>query len=213
MSERTEVEVDGRTLSLSNLDKVMWPKSKTTKGAGHRLLRARRGNPGSAPGRPTAHACPIPRRRRRPALLREAHPEGGAGLDPLRAGRHGPRRRDRLRRLRRQTVSRLARPDGGPRAPPLALEGGRDGMPDGPRLRPRPGSARRDARVLHGRAAGARALPGNRHGELRQDLRLEGNAGVRALERLGDVRDAPSRSPTRSPRRSRRPSRRWSSRG
>jgi bifunctional non-homologous end joining protein LigD len=30
--ERTEVEVDGRTLSLSNLDKVMWPKSKTTKG-------------------------------------------------------------------------------------------------------------------------------------------------------------------------------------
>jgi bifunctional non-homologous end joining protein LigD len=30
--ERTEVEVDGRTLSLSNLNKVMWPKSKTTKG-------------------------------------------------------------------------------------------------------------------------------------------------------------------------------------
>jgi bifunctional non-homologous end joining protein LigD len=30
--ERTEVQVDGRTLSLSNLDKVMWPKSKTTKG-------------------------------------------------------------------------------------------------------------------------------------------------------------------------------------
>lgn len=29
--ERTEVEVDGRTLSLSNLDKVLWPKTKTTK--------------------------------------------------------------------------------------------------------------------------------------------------------------------------------------
>lgn len=29
--ERTEVEVDGRTLSLSNLDKVLWPKAKTTK--------------------------------------------------------------------------------------------------------------------------------------------------------------------------------------
>ena len=31
MSERSEVQVDGRTLSLSNLDKVLWPKSKTTK--------------------------------------------------------------------------------------------------------------------------------------------------------------------------------------
>jgi bifunctional non-homologous end joining protein LigD len=30
--ERREVEVGGRTLSLSNLDKVMWPSSKTTKG-------------------------------------------------------------------------------------------------------------------------------------------------------------------------------------
>lgn len=30
--ERTEVEVDGRTLSLSNLDKIMWPKPGTTKG-------------------------------------------------------------------------------------------------------------------------------------------------------------------------------------
>jgi len=30
--ERREVDVEGRTLSLSNLDKVMWPKSKTTKG-------------------------------------------------------------------------------------------------------------------------------------------------------------------------------------
>lgn len=28
---RQEVEVEGRTLSLSNLDKVLWPKSKTTK--------------------------------------------------------------------------------------------------------------------------------------------------------------------------------------
>jgi len=31
-SERREVEVGGRTLSLSNLDKVMWPRSRTTKG-------------------------------------------------------------------------------------------------------------------------------------------------------------------------------------
>ena len=29
---RHEVEVDGRTLSLSNLDKVLWPKTKTLKG-------------------------------------------------------------------------------------------------------------------------------------------------------------------------------------
>jgi bifunctional non-homologous end joining protein LigD len=29
---RHEVEVDGRTLSLSNLDKVLWPKTKTVKG-------------------------------------------------------------------------------------------------------------------------------------------------------------------------------------
>lgn len=31
MPERSEVEVEGRTLSLSNLDKILWPKSKTTK--------------------------------------------------------------------------------------------------------------------------------------------------------------------------------------
>ncbi|MDQ3573267.1 MAG: non-homologous end-joining DNA ligase [Actinomycetota bacterium] len=32
MSQRTVIEVDGREISISNLDKVFWPKSKTTKG-------------------------------------------------------------------------------------------------------------------------------------------------------------------------------------
>jgi bifunctional non-homologous end joining protein LigD len=32
LSDRSEVQVDGRTLSLSNLGKVLWPKSKTSKG-------------------------------------------------------------------------------------------------------------------------------------------------------------------------------------
>ena len=190
----------------------MWPKSKTTKGEAIDYYARVADDTRSSPDRAAADARPLPRRRRWPALLREAHPQGRARLGAIGAGWHGPRRRDRLRRLRRQAVARMARSDGRARASPVALEGGRDGVPHRDRLRSRPRSARRDARVLHGRDAGPRALPGHRARVLRQDVWLQGRPGLRSPERLRRRTRRRNRSPTPSPRRSRRPSPRSSSR-
>ena len=49
---RVEVEVEGRRLSLSNLDKVLYPRTRVHQGPGDRLLHARRAGRAAAPARP-----------------------------------------------------------------------------------------------------------------------------------------------------------------
>ena len=64
-AKRLEVEIDGRTLSLSNLDKVLYPAGGVHQGPRHRLLHARRAGAAAAPARPAADAQALPERRRR----------------------------------------------------------------------------------------------------------------------------------------------------
>ena len=71
---RVEVEVEGRRLSLSNLDKVMYPAVGLHQGPGDRLLHAHRARAAAAPARPPTDPEALPERRRGPVLLREALP-------------------------------------------------------------------------------------------------------------------------------------------
>ena len=66
-AKRHEVEIDGRRLSLSNLDKVLYPEAGFTKG--HVIDYYTRVAPVllAAPARPAADAQALPERRRRPA--------------------------------------------------------------------------------------------------------------------------------------------------
>ena len=87
-ARRVEVEVEGRTLSLSNLDKVMYPEVGFTKGqvidyytrVAPVLLPHLRGHPLTLKR--------YPERRGGPVLLREAVP-----VAPARLGEHAPRSR------------------------------------------------------------------------------------------------------------------------
>ena len=70
--ERVETEVDGRALSLSNLDKVLYPATGFTKGEvlDYYARIAEVILPHLAPDR-AGHVPPLPQRRRRSLLLRE----------------------------------------------------------------------------------------------------------------------------------------------
>ena len=64
-SKRLEVEVDGRTLSLSNLDKVFYPEAGFTKGQVIEYYTRVAPAAAAAPARPAADAQALPERRRR----------------------------------------------------------------------------------------------------------------------------------------------------
>ena len=70
-SERIKVEVDGRELSLSNLDKVLYPEDGFTKG--EVIDYYRQVAPAMLPALdgPTGDPQALPERRRRGLLLRE----------------------------------------------------------------------------------------------------------------------------------------------
>ena len=92
-AQRLEVEIDGRTLSLSNLDKVLYPEAGFTKG--QVIDYYTRIAPAVLPhlrGR-AADAQALPERRRRRLLLREAVPVAPAGLGATAAvwSRHNAR--------------------------------------------------------------------------------------------------------------------------
>ena len=126
-----QVEVDGRELALTNLDKVLWPRGRLHQGRGDRLLRADRADDPAPPARPRADPGPVSRRRRGPALLREARAEAHARLGQDRADRDGLGRGARLHRLRRPPDPGLARAARGARAAPLARR-----SPKSPSARP-----------------------------------------------------------------------------
>ena len=104
------VDVEGRTLKLSNLQKVLYPAHGHHQGRGARLLRPDRSGAAPAPRRPAGHPDPLAARRADDELLREErarrHPvlgahRGGAdhrlpGTEPARRhlglpDRRGPR--------------------------------------------------------------------------------------------------------------------------
>ena len=209
-ARRVEVEVEGRRLSLSNLDKVMYPEAGFTKGqvidyytrVAPVLLPHLRDRPLTLKR--------YPERRRGPVLLREAVPLAPPRLGAQRAGR-APHEDDRLLRLRRPADARLARQPGRPRAAPVAvarcaeverptvmafdLDPGA-GPPASPSAARWPCScATRSAQL------GLESLP--------EDLGLEGHPGLRAAERATTwtTTTAPSRSRRRSRATSRRSTR------
>ena len=80
--KRVEVEIEGRTLSLSNLDKPMYPEAGFTKGHVIDYYTRVRAVRAAAPARAAADAQALSGRRRGAALLREAVPVAPAGLGP-----------------------------------------------------------------------------------------------------------------------------------
>ena len=170
----------GREVELSNLDKVLYPEVGFTKR--DVIDYYARIAPVLLPhldGR-AADAQALPQRRRRRVLLREerARRTGPTGSTTARdAARH------RLRRRRRPADARLARQPRRPRAAHVAARCADDpDAPDARRLRPRPRAAGDDRRVLPRRACCAGMFDGLGLRVLRQDLGLEGHAGLRAAQ-------------------------------
>ena len=176
---RCPVDVEGRRLVLSNLDKVLYPDAGFTKGQVHRLLHADRPVPAAPPRRPAADPQALSQRGRRRVLLREERPARAArsGSAPPGCPRPGStkdrddidfvdRRRAGDPGLRRQPgVAGAAHPDveGRPEGRRQAAGHARD--------RPRPGPPGHHRRVLPGGRTGARAESDREW--YRQDQRLE----------------------------------------
>ena len=173
-AKRLELEVDGRELSISNPDKVLFPDDGITKAEMVRyyeriaplLVRHSAGTP----GRPS----PLPRRHRQGRVLPEAGGQALSGLDP--PGRaHDPGRQHRVRRHRGRGDRRLPGRPGRP-GPAHPVQPGRRPVPTGRgHGRPRPLDPGPGTRAPR-RGPPARAVPRpglHRSGE---DQRLPGAA-------------------------------------
>ena len=220
--EKTEVQVDveGRTMKLSNLEKVLYPRTGTTKGevlnyyariapvmlphlADRAVTRIRwphgtedmsffeKNIPNGTPS--WVHTVKVPT-----TGSRTASKQDGMLVFPI---------VDDL-----ATLDLAGQPRGARAARPPV-----DGRPQRPAAqrrpaghRPRPGRAGRAARVLPGGTAGAgrarRQGPGRQAGDQRQ----QGPAPVRRPAASAAVRTSPRRWPRTSPRRCRRSTPPWS---
>ena len=90
-----EVKVDGRTITMTNLDKVFWPDDNLTKRDVVSYYRGIAPAHPALPGRPPAVAPPFPERDQRRELFPEGRGGSSAGL-----GGDGERRRGRGREQR-----------------------------------------------------------------------------------------------------------------
>ncbi|CAA9340747.1 MAG: ATP-dependent DNA ligase clustered with Ku protein, LigD, partial [uncultured Frankineae bacterium] len=162
------------------------PRRRLHQGAGPGLLHAHRPGPAAAPRRAGADPQALPRRRAGAGLLREErtarHARVGAHRAPALAGVEQAAGDDRLRRRGRPRHARVDREPGQPRAahPHVA---GRPGRSRPRRLRPRPGSAGDDRRVLPGRLPAPAAAGGRRARAAGQDVGQQGPAAVRPRRR------------------------------
>ena len=177
-----EVTIGGRALKVTNLDKVLYPATGFTKRDVIEYL---------------VHIAPVllPHLEGRPLTLKrypngveEAHffekqcPDAPPGLGADRAGAH-VLQDDRLLRGGRCADARLAGQPRRPRAAHLDVAGRRHRAPHDDGLRPRPRPTRDDRGVLPGRAAAAGDVRAPGAAELRQDVGLEGDAGLRPAQR------------------------------
>ena len=215
---KQRVEIDGRTLSVSNLEKVLFPEVVVHQGAGHRLLRPGRAGAAAAPRRPPGDLHPLAGRRRGPDLLREeqraARPRvGPAGDDPQpgQLDRPGDARHGRPRVGGRPRLGGQPRRAGAARAAVAGRRRRRAAAARPAGARPRPGPGDRAGRVLRRRRAAGRAAGGRRPGPGGEDLRLQGHAGLRA-DRVRPTASTPAGTPGRW-RRSCPPRRRTTSSG
>ena len=185
--KRVEVEIDGRTLSLSNLDKPMYPEAGFAKG--HVIDYYTRVSPAL-----------LPHLRGRPLTLKR-YPDGVEG--PHFYEKQCPSHRPPWVRTVAADSSRarggkidFCLADDLPTLVWLAnladlelhtsLATAADySRPTVRRLRPRPGRAGHDRRVRRGRAGAAHGLRAPGDAGVPEDLRLEGHAGLRALEHAG----------------------------
>ena len=144
---------DGRRLKITNWDKVLFPRDRLHEGRPDRLLRAHRAGGAAAPARPAADAQALPERRRRAVLLREA-----VALAPSRVGRRRSGSATSTTRSRRTapTLIWLANLADVELHTSLSLAA-EPRAPDDARVRPRPGRAGRDRRVLRGRRSSCAA--------------------------------------------------------
>ena len=92
-AKRLEVAIGDKTLSLSNLDKVLYPRAGFTKGQVIDYYTRIAPVAAAAPARPAAHAEALSQRRRGQVLLREALPVARARVGADR-GRSGPGRNE-----------------------------------------------------------------------------------------------------------------------
>ena len=182
-----EIEVEGRTLKLTNLDKVLYPEIGFTKadligyyaGVAPVLL-------------PHLHDRPLTLKRypdgvERRVLLREAL---AAAPPRLGADGDGP---ERPRRQGRSTTrsARTCRRSSGSRTSPTSSCIRRSrwrrtlARPTMVAFDLDPGAPGEHRRVLRGRARAARAVRAARARGVREDLRLEGPAGLRAAQPSG----------------------------
>ena len=205
---RAQVIAGGQHLTLSNPEKVLYPARRDDQARRRLLLRADRAGAARAPRRPAADRDALPGRGRRQGVLREAvaQPPPGVGAD-VRGAQRAPRD-DRLHARAGPADARVAREPRRARAARAAAPRARAGAPGRGRLRPRPGRAGDDHRVLPGRAVARGRVRAARPGELPEDVGVQGPAGVRPARRRGRPTSRRRRSRARSRSSSSGPSRR-----
>ena len=187
----TTVQVGDRSLTLSNLDKVLYPETGFTKAEViHYYANVAAGH-AAAPRGPGPHLPPLPRRRRRRQLLREALPRPSPGVGGGGARTRRSQGRHRVLRARRACRPGLggqhgcagaARAHGPRRRPRCPPSGG---------VRPRPRRPGRHPHVLRARTVDPRRA-GDRSGS---------TCGPRPPAPRASSCTCPStdRSPTRTP--------------
>ena len=181
-----EVEVDGRRLALTNLDKVLWPETGFTKGqaidyyakVAPAILPHLHGRALTRVRFPNGVAAKHFYEKRAPS-----HTPDWVRTAPIEMSREGA---DRLHRLRREGDAHLAGAAGGARAPPLAGPGRGLRQPDRGRVRPRPRRPGRRHRLLPRRAPPAGHVRRARPRVLPEDVGLQGPAGLRAAQLAAD---------------------------
>ena len=190
------VDVDGRTLKISNLGKVMYPTTGTTKGEVLNYYARVAAGAAAAPRAPRGDPDPLAARHRRHAVLREEPALRGADVAAL-----GDRPVDRARAAaatRSATRSSTGWPTSptSPTWPPSSCTctSGRSATeraaeePEPAGHRPRPRAPRGPAGVLRGRAAGARQARRARPVRGAGDLGQQGPAHVRRAARQAQLR-------------------------
>ena len=213
-AKRLEVEIGDRRLSLSNLDKVLYPEAGFTKGQvidyytriAPAVLPHLRDRPLTLKRYPNGVDQPYFYEKQSPSH-RPDWVQTAGGVEPAQLAH------DRLHCLCNDlpTLVWLANLADLELHTSLALDRRRQGA-DADRLRPRPGPAGHDRRVRRGGAAAARGVRAPRPRGVPEDVGLEGHAGLRAaqhadhLRRHEDVRArarAGARAPPSRARRSR----------
>ena len=186
------IEVQGRQLKLSNLEKVLYPATGFTK---QQVIDYYvRIAPAMVPhlaGRPLTRKR-YPERRGRRILLREecAPAPARLGEDCADLERRKPPHRP-LHPRRRSGYAGLAGESGRDRTAPVTLAGERHYLPDDDGLRSRSGRAGKHCAMLPGWTVAAGDLRTLRTAEFPEDFRIEGAADLCSAQHSDQLRSRP----------------------